>query len=81
MTFKTAVVSDGRVVRLPLDRVLAEADYRRPPLAWIKRRTRRIERFFQVPRRVALYEATTDYYQFTRMHRERVLRLIHGGAA
>ncbi|MCD6663487.1 MAG: hypothetical protein LT082_08815 [Comamonas sp.] len=84
MTFKTAVAAtdaDARVVQLPLNRVLAEADYRRPPLAWIKRRTRRIERFFQVPRRVALYEATTDYYQFTRMHRERVLRLIHGGAA
>lgn len=84
MTFKpalaTAAATGASVVCLPLDRVLQEANYRRPPLRWITRRARRLERAFDVSRRTAVMEASTDYYLFTRMHRERVLRLIQGGA-
>jgi hypothetical protein len=66
----------SNVIQLPARLVHAEADYRRPPLAWITRRARRIERFFQVSRRVAVAEAVENYFTFTRMHRERVLKLI-----
>ena len=69
------------VIHLPVARVLSEADYRRPPLAWITRRARRIERFFNVSRRVAVMEAAEHYFTFTRMHRERVLTLIQGGSS
>ena len=71
----------SNVIQLPAALVYAEADYRRPPLAWIKRRARRIERFFQVSRRIAVMEATQDFFTFTRMHRERVLTLIQGGSS
>ena len=30
-------------------------------LVWIKRRARRIQRFYQVPRRMAIYDASLDY--------------------
>ncbi len=71
----------SNVIQLPAALLHAEADYRRPPLAWIKRRARRIERFFQVSRRIAVMEATQDFFTFTRMHRERVLTLIQGGSS
>ncbi len=67
------------VIALCAQQVQAEADYRRPPLAWITRRARRIERAFGVSRRVAVMEAAENYFLFTRMHRERVLSLIQGG--
>ena len=69
----------SNVIQLPVNRVMAEADYRRPPLAWITRRARRLERAFKVSRRVAVAEAVENYFMFTRMHRERVLTLIQGG--
>ena len=69
----------NKVIQLPVRLVQAEADYHRPPLAWITRRARRIERFFGVSRRVAVAEAAENYFQFTRMHRARVLKLIQGG--
>jgi len=69
----------NRVIALCAQQVQAEADYRRPPLAWITRRARRLERAFNVSRRVAVAEAVENYFTFTRMHRERVLTLIQGG--
>lgn len=69
----------SHVIQFPVERVMAEADYHRPPLAWITRRARRLERAFKVSRRVAVAEAVENYFMFTRMHRERVLTLIQGG--
>ena len=39
--------------------------YVRPPLSWITRRARRIQRVFGVPRRFAIYDAWRDYIDFT----------------
>lgn len=58
---------------------MAEADYRRPELSWVKRRARRLQRFFHCSRRIAIAEAVNDYYLFTGMHRTRLLKLIKGG--
>lgn len=58
---------------------MAEADYRRPPLAWITRRARRLQKAYSVSRRIAVVEAINDFYTFTQLHRERVLKLIQGG--
>ncbi|WP_423458010.1 hypothetical protein [Ottowia sp. VDI28] len=69
----------GNVIQLRADLVMAEADYRRPPLAWITLRARRIERAFKVARRMAVVEAVEDYFTFTGMHRDRILKLIQGG--
>lgn len=69
----------SNVIQLPVERVMAEADYRRPPLRWITRRARGLQRAYQCTRRHAVVEAITDYFTFTRMHRERVLKLIQGG--
>ncbi|MCB1998420.1 MAG: hypothetical protein KDG57_21540 [Rhodoferax sp.] len=38
--------------------------YARPPLRWIKRRARRIERFYKVTRRLAIHDAWLDYIDF-----------------
>lgn len=38
--------------------------YSRPPLAWIKRRARRLMRFYGVSRRLAVFDALTDYVGF-----------------
>jgi len=69
----------SKVIQLPTALVMAEADYQRHQLQWVKRRARRLQHFFKVSRRTALVEATNDYFTFTGMHRERVLKLIQGG--
>lgn len=58
---------------------MTEADYRRPELSWIKRRARRLQRFFHCSRRIAVAEAISDYHLFNGMHRERLITLIQGG--
>lgn len=55
---------------------MLEACYQRPPLRWITRRARRLERAFHCSRRIAIYEAALDYACFTGMHRDRLLQLI-----
>ncbi|MFE8644151.1 hypothetical protein ACFX58_03590 [Sphingomonas sp. NCPPB 2930] len=40
-------------------------DYSRPTLAWIKRRARRLQAFYGVGRRIAIWDAWTDYARFT----------------
>lgn len=34
-------------------------------LAWIKRRARRLQNFYKVSRRIAIYDAWVDYITFT----------------
>ncbi len=58
---------------------MAEADYRRPPLRWITRRARALQRGFGISRRVAIYHAALDYDSFQGLHRERLLCLVQGG--
>jgi hypothetical protein len=58
---------------------MSEADYRRPALTWIKRRARRLQRFFHCSRRVAITEAMNDYDTFSGEYRARLLKLIKGG--
>lgn len=36
----------------------------RPRLSWIKRRARRLERFYGVERRLAIWDAALDYATF-----------------
>lgn len=67
----------AQVIRLSVP--MTEADYRRPELSWVKRRARRLQRFFKVDRAIAIAEALDDYHLFTRMHRERLVNLIQGG--
>ena len=67
----------AQVISLKLP--MAEADYRRPELTWVKRRARRIEQFFKVARAIAIAEAIADYHAFAAMHRSRLLVLIKGG--
>lgn len=67
----------AQVIRLSVP--MTEADYHRPELSWVKRRARRLQRFFKVDRAIAVAEALDDYYLFTRMHRDRMLTLIQGG--
>lgn len=35
-----------------------------PRLAWIKRRARRLQNFYQVPRRMAIFDAWIDWINF-----------------
>ena len=58
---------------------MSEADYQRPPLAWIKRRARRLIRAYRIDRRYAIACAADDYSDFTLMHRERLSQLLKGG--
>lgn len=55
----------SRVVPLPT--AAAPSRYARPPLRWITRRARRIERFYKVARRLAIHDAWLDYIEFTGM--------------
>lgn len=52
--------------------------YQRPRLTWIKRRARRLMRFYQVPRRLAIHDAAVDYSHFVGAAR---FTLIDGGKA
>lgn len=58
---------------------LMEADYKRPPLGWIKRRAKRLQRAYGITRRIAIASAADDYYTFTHMHRGRLSQLLQGG--
>lgn len=42
----------------------ASATYVRPPLGWIKRRARRLQKFYGVTRRIAVFDARRDYAEF-----------------
>ena len=66
----------AQVIRLSVP--MTEADYQRPELSWVKRRARRLQRFFKVPRTVAIAEAFDDYGVFTQMHRNRLLTMMRG---
>lgn len=57
---------------------MAEADYQRPPLGWIKRRAKRLMRAYRIERRYAIACAADDYSDFTLMHRERLSQLLKG---
>jgi len=41
-----------------------DSRYARPPLAWIKRRARRLQTHYGVPRRLAIFDAWRDYIDF-----------------
>lgn len=72
-------VKDGQlplVISLALP--MAEADYQRPPLGWIKRRAKRLMRAYRIDRRYAIACAADDYSDFTLMHRERLSQLLKG---
>lgn len=43
---------------------MKQPSYTRPPLAWIKRRARRLMRFYGISRRLAVFDALTDYIGF-----------------
>lgn len=55
--------------------------YVRPPLTWITRRARRIQRVYGVARRMAIYDAWVDYVNFTCTPAPRApqLTLVKGG--
>lgn len=72
--FKAPVVA---LIQLALP--MTEADYQRPPLGWIKRRARRLQRAYPIGRRIAIASAADDYATFTHMHRERLSQLLKGG--
>lgn len=38
--------------------------YARPQLAWVKRRARRLQRFYGIDRRLAIFDALRDYTEF-----------------
>ena len=38
--------------------------YSRSPLTWVKRRARRLQRFYGVERRLAIFDAWCDYAEF-----------------
>lgn len=58
---------------------LSEADYHRPPLGWIKRRAKHLQRAYGITRRLAIASAADDYSTFTHMRRERLSQLLKGG--
>lgn len=51
--------------------------YQRPLLTWIKRRARRLQRCYGVSRRLAVFDAWTDYIHFTGAQQRQLL--ISGG--
>jgi len=57
---------------------MISARYQRSHLSWVKRRARRLERCFDVPRRLAVDSASEDYRHFVGAPRP-VLTLIQGG--
>ncbi len=57
-----------------------EQAYRRPPLGWIIRRARRLQRAYGVSRRMAIFDARRDYLDFVGLHHKQLLRIVQGGA-
>lgn len=60
---------------LPFKAAPASPSYWRAPIGWIKRRARRIERFYGISRRLAVYDARLDYLEFTRMRDAQIIAL------
>ena len=56
------------------------ARYERPRLTWIKKRARRLMRFYGVDRRFAIADAAADYSYFVGPTRP-TLTVINGGRA
>lgn len=46
-----------------------------PRLLWIKRRARRLQRFYQVPRRMAIFDAWIDWINFNGAANENIAHL------
>lgn len=59
--------------------VIGPTRYHRPPLSWIKRRARRLQRAHSITRRIAIANAINDYMRYTRMPHERLSQLLKGG--
>lgn len=57
----------------------AAPNYQRPRLAWIKRRARRLQIFYGVARRIAIWDAWVEYIQFTGDRSALPLRAVEGG--
>ena len=58
-------------------RLTSPSVFHRPPLLWITRRARRLQRFYGVDRRLAIYDAWRDYIDFTG-RQQRSLLLVKG---
>lgn len=43
---------------------MSTATYARAPLGWIKRRARRLQKFYGITRRIAVFDAWRDYAEF-----------------
>lgn len=56
----------------------AASTYARPSIGWIKRRARRIQKFYGVGRRLAVFDAMRDYSEFA-FGRPARLVVIPGG--
>ncbi|MFD2299923.1 hypothetical protein QRO11_03620 [Paracidovorax citrulli] len=56
-----------------------EQAYQRPPLRWIIRRARRIQRAYGVTRRLAIFDARRDYCDFVGLSHKHLLQLVRGG--
>lgn len=56
----------------------ASTSYARPTLTWVKRRARRLQRFYGVTRRLAIFVAWRDYMDFTAGRSTRLVVLTGG---
>lgn len=66
------------VLKFPApSRLTGSADFHRPPLLWITRRARRLQRFYGVDRRLAIHDAWRDYIDFMGIQHRR-LSLVKG---
>lgn len=50
-----------------------------PRLTWIKRRARRLQRFYGITRRLAVFDAAQDYAYFNGTPSRPQLTVVHGG--
>ncbi|MGE0333199.1 MAG: hypothetical protein AB7P37_21170 [Ramlibacter sp.] len=57
---------------------MSAPNYARPTLGWIKRRARRLQRFYGVTRRLAIFDAWRDYMDFTAGRTTRLVVLTGG---
>ncbi|SDD57141.1 hypothetical protein SAMN05192589_107140 [Paracidovorax valerianellae] len=65
---------------IPVTIPMSAARYDRPPLGWIIRRARRLQRAYGIDRKTAVFDARRDYMDFVGLHHKHLLRLIRGGA-
>lgn len=59
----------------------AATSYQRPPLAWVKRRARRLQRFYGITRRLAIFDAWRDYTEFVLGQGARLTSITGGNRA